>query len=116
MDNTDPSQTTDPRLLRLDPQDNVAVATTTIEAGESVRIDGRSVTLPDRVPTGHKLALVGIATGEKVTKYGSPIGSATREIRPGDYVHTHNLKSDYLPTYTLDGSNPYLREQEKGPD
>ncbi len=113
MNDTSPSQPTDPRLLRLDPKDNVAVATTTIEAGESVLIDGRPVTLPDRVPTGHKLALVGIATGEKITKYGSPIGSATCDVRPGDYVHTHNLKSDYLPTYTLDGSNPFLEENRK---
>jgi hypothetical protein len=33
-----------------------------------------------------------------VIKYGAPIGSATRDIAPGEYVHTHNLKSDYLPT------------------
>ena len=110
MNNTSSPTTTDPRLLRLDPKDNVAVATTTIEAGESVLIAGRPVALPDRVPTGHKLALVPIATGGKVTKYGSPIGSATCDVCPGDYIHTHNLKSDYLPTYTLDGSNPYLRE------
>jgi len=113
MHNTNPSETTDPRLLRLDPQDNVAVATTTLQAGESVVIAGRPLTLPDRVPTGHKLALVRIATGEKVVKYGSPIGSATCDIRPGDYIHTHNLKSDYLPTYTLDGTNPYLRTDQK---
>jgi altronate dehydratase small subunit len=109
----DSSIATDPRLLRLDPQDNVAVATTTLPAGESLLIGGRPVTLPDRVPTGHKLALVPIAAGEKIIKYGSPIGSATCDICPGDYVHTHNLKSDYLPTYTLDGSNPYLREDRK---
>ena len=112
MEHTTPSTTTDSRLLRLDPSDNVAVAITTIEAGESVVIGGRPVTLPARVPTGHKLALVCIATGEKVLKYGSPIGSATAEIRPGDYVHTHNLKSDYLPTRTLDGSSPHVSQEE----
>ena len=31
-------------------------------------------------------------------------------FQPGDYVHTHNLASDYLPTYTLDGTNPYLED------
>jgi altronate dehydratase small subunit len=113
MHSANRSAATDPRLLRLDPKDNVAVATRTIEAGESVMIEGRPVSLPDRVPTGHKLALVFIATGEKILKYGLPIGSATRDIRPRQYVHTHNLKSDYLPTYTLDGSNPYLREDRK---
>ena len=105
-----PFEKTDPRLLRLSPEDNVAAVTTTIEAGESVTIDGQTVTIPDRVPTGHKVAVGPIAAGEKVIKYGAPIGSATRDIRPGEYVHTHNLASDYLPTYTLDGTNPYLRD------
>ena len=31
-----------------------------------------------------------------------PIGSATRDIEPGEHVHLHNMKSDYLPTYTLE--------------
>ncbi len=101
-------QPTDPRLLRLAPEDNVAAATATIEAGESIAIDGRPVAVPQRVPTGHKVAVAAIAQGEKVIKYGVPIGSATRPIAPGEYVHTHNLASDYLPTFTLDGANPYL--------
>jgi len=103
-------QTTDPRLLRLSPEDNIAVVATTIEAGESVRAAGRPITILDRVPMGHKVAIVPIAAGRKVMKYGASIGSATRDIRPGEHVHTHNLASDYLPTYTLDGANPYLRD------
>jgi altronate dehydratase small subunit len=101
---------TDPRLVRLAPEDNVCVAATTIEPGETLQIGGLPVTVSDRIPTGHKLAAVPIAAGEKVMKYGAPIGSATRPIAPGQHVHTHNVKSDYLPTYTLDGENPYLRE------
>lgn len=103
-------ENTDPRLLRLSPDDNVAAATATFEAGESIAIDGQTVTIPQRIPTGHKVAVRPIAAGEKVLKYGAPIGSATRAIRPGEYVHTHNLASDYLPTYTLVGTNPYLRD------
>jgi altronate dehydratase len=104
------SGSTDARVLRIAPQDNIGVVTTAIDAGESILIAGRPVTLFRRIPTGHKIALAPVAGGEKVIKYGAAIGSATCDIRPGDYVHTHNLKSDYLPTYTLDGSNPYLRQ------
>jgi len=110
MTDSAPPPTIDPRLLKLAPEDNVAAATTTIEAGESITLDGWPVTVPVRVPTGHKVAVMPIAAGEKVIKYGAPIGSATRDVRPGEYVHTHNLASDYLPTYTLDGANPYLRD------
>lgn len=96
---SDPVGGTDPRVLRLAPEDNVCVATRTIEPGETVAIDGRPVTVADRILTGHKLAAAPIAAGEKVIKYGAPIGSATRSIAPGQYVHTHNVKSDYLPTF-----------------
>ena len=48
-----------------------------------------------------------IAAGEKVLKYGAPIGSATRDIGQGEHVHLHNMRSDYLPTYTLDEENLY---------
>lgn len=109
--NPNPTQPTDPRILQISPEDNVGVATETIRAGESVKIGGESIVIADRVPTGHKLALVPIAGGEKVVKYGFPIGSATADIRPGEYIHTHNLTSDYLPTYTLDGSDSYLAEE-----
>jgi altronate dehydratase small subunit len=102
MVDSDPPQEDDPRLLRISPEDNVAVATAAIEAGESVIVGRSRVTFPQRIPTGHKVALVAIAAGQKVLKYGAAIGSATRDIRPGDHVHVHNLKSDYLPTYTLD--------------
>jgi len=93
------SQDTDPRILVLAPQDNVGVAKTALRAGESPSIGGREVTLAESIEQGHKLAVAPIAAGQKVLKYGAPIGSATRDIEPGESVHTHNLKSDYLPTY-----------------
>ena len=88
----------DPRLLRLSPEDNICAVTTTIEAGESIAIAGRLVKVAETLPCGHKMAIEPIRAGAKVIKYGAPIGSATRDIAPGEYVHTHNLKSDYLPT------------------
>lgn len=45
------------------------------------------------VPLGHKLALTDISAGAEVIEYGLPIGSASTDIAPGDYVHTHNVRS-----------------------
>jgi len=84
-------------LLRIDPQDNVAVAITALEAGWTVAVEGRVIVLIDAAPMGHKVAVEAIAAGQKVLKYGAPIGTATRNIRPGEHVHVHNLRSDYLP-------------------
>ncbi len=43
--------------------------------------------------TGHKLALCDIEKGADIIKYGYPIGYATENIREGDSVHSHNMKT-----------------------
>src|SRR5512140_1945935 len=103
---------TDNRLLQLDPRDNVFTAIANFEPGENVWIAGQPVALPQRLPFGHKVAATPIAVGKKIIKYGVPIGSATRPIAPGDHVHTHNLKSDYLPTYRFEDQERYFKHGE----
>ena len=69
-------------MLRIHPSDNVAVDT----------------------ETGHKTALSDIPQGADVIKYGFPIGRATKEIKKGEHVHTHNLATK------LDGKLAYSYE------
>lgn len=45
------------------------------------------------IPYGHKIALVAVARGASIIKYGQVIGRATADIAPGDHVHVHNLES-----------------------
>ena len=45
------------------------------------------------IPAGHKVALRDIAAGEKVVKYGFPIGVATKDIKAGEWVHVHNVRT-----------------------
>lgn len=87
---------TDPRLLVLAPGDNIAVARLEIAAGTVLQVAGRRVTLQRALGFGHKIALRDIAAGERIVKYGAPIGRATTAIAPGDYVHSHNVASDYM--------------------
>ena len=89
----------DPRLLLLSPADNVLVAIHGIDAGTMLIAGGQTVAVLDRIPLGFKVAARDIRAGEKIIKYGAPIGSATSDIRAGEVVHVHNMKSDYLPTY-----------------
>ena len=87
--------------MKLAPQDNVAVALRPLSAGEVVTLGDTRLRVARDIAVGHKLAAQSIAAGEKILKYNCPIGSASAPIAPGDYVHTHNVASDYLPTYTL---------------
>jgi altronate dehydratase len=101
----------DRRLLRLHPADNVVTVIVMIGAGEEIVIEGTAVRTASGIPLGHKVATRAIATGEKVLKYGVPIGSATRDISPGEHVHTHNLKSDYLPTWLRENQREWFAEK-----
>ena len=76
-------------LIRLNPEDNVAVARGRIDPAESPQIEG--VRPLARIPRGHKMALSAIAEGEAVVKYGQIIGFASRDIPAGDHVHTQNM-------------------------
>lgn len=57
--------------------------------------DNVGVTLVSKgdVPAGHKIAIKDIAKGEYVIKYGEIIGRASADIKKGDWVHSHNVKS-----------------------
>jgi hypothetical protein len=88
-------------LLRLAPQDNVAVALRALRTGDTVTFDGTAYIVDRDIAVGHKLAARAIARGETIVKYNCPIGVATQIIPAGAYVHTHNVASSYLPTYTL---------------
>ena len=90
-----------PAAMKLAPEDNVAVALRPLHAGEAVVLDGVALVVDRDIAVGHKLAARAIAPGETILKYNSPIGVATEAIAAGAYVHTHNVKSGYLPTYTL---------------
>jgi hypothetical protein len=49
------------------------------------------------VPYGNKVAIVRIAAGSPIVKYGERIGDASRDIEPGDVVHTHNVTPLEMP-------------------
>lgn len=91
----------DPRLILLDDRDTVFVLRAAVAAGETLRLEGGTATVPRPLGMGHKIARRAIAPGDKIVKYGAPIGSATADIAPGEHVHVHNVKSDWTPTYHL---------------
>ena len=52
-----------------------------------------SITALDPIPIGHKVALGPIANGDTILKYGHSIGKAVADIKKGNHVHVHNLKT-----------------------
>jgi hypothetical protein len=83
--------------LRINAQDNVVVALSDLPAETVLEFAGSDavpqVTTREPIFFGHKVALVPIAQGETVVKYGASIGLAKTDIQPGQHVHVHNLLS-----------------------
>ncbi len=79
--------------LHIHPQDNVVVALQELHAGEILEVGNRTITVRENVPKGHKIAIQDIPAGADVIKFAYSIGKAVEPIQPGEWVHTHNLKS-----------------------
>ena len=99
---------TDTRLILLSPQDNCLIAGARLEAGTQVEIEGERVTLAKTIELGHKVARRALVKDEKVLRYGAVIGHVTEGVARGAHLHTHNLESDYLPTYTHDAGHEFV--------
>lgn len=102
MGNGSQDRETAAAVLVLSPDDNVVVCRRDVRAGERFVIDGDVVVARADVALGHKIARRSIDRGARVVKYGMSIGSSTSEIQPGDWVHLHNMKSDYIESHTRD--------------
>ncbi len=103
MENSDSNSA----VMKLSQADNILVLRRSVSAGEILQIGDAEFPAPVDLGLGHKIAGSSIEEGEKILKYGAPIGSATCTIQTGEHVHLHNMKSDYLPTYTHDNAHTY---------
>jgi len=87
------------QFLVHEKSDNVGVATVDIKAGEEAQglymdtQDKASVKVLQDIPLGHKIALADMAVDGSVIKYGADIGRVTADIKTGEHVHIHNLKT-----------------------
>lgn len=87
------------QFLAHERSDNVGVATGDIKAGEVAKglyMDTQSpveVRALNEIPLGHKVALRDLKVGDTVIKYGHDIGRVTADIKMGEHVHIHNLKT-----------------------
>ena len=89
------------RVICLHERDNVITTLDFIPKG-TLLPKQKLKTLED-ISFGHKIALYQIEMGEKVIKYGTPIGEAIQTIPKGAHVHLHNLKSLQWKGETIEG-------------
>ena len=82
------------KLIQIDSWDNAAVALDALSPGEEAVLAGRTYQVREDIPFGHKMALEDLASGAVVVKYGCPIGHVTRAVQAGEWLHSHNMKTN----------------------
>ena len=81
------------RAVRVHPTDDVAVAVDPLEPADVITVGDETVSIREAIPAGHKVALRALGVGDVVHKYGWAIGRLTAAVEAGDWIHSHNLKT-----------------------
>lgn len=82
----------------IDGSDNVGVAIEPIKKGEVISYVGSNkkivtIEAKEDIQIYHKFAVCNITKDTPITKYGEHIGKAAIDIKQGEHVHVHNVKS-----------------------
>ena len=87
------------QFLIHEKSDNVGVAVVDIKANEKAQglfMDTEEkieILALQEIPLGHKIALCDLTLENSVVKYGHNIGKVVADIKSGEHVHIHNLKT-----------------------
>ena len=80
-------------FMKINENDNVIVALKEMKKGEKISLGNTEIEALETIPAGHKMAVKDICEGADVIKYGFRIGTAKEDIKAGQWVHTHNIKT-----------------------
>lgn len=94
------------KFMRINKNDNVVVALVDLKNDEYIEVDDIKIKLRCNVNRGHKIAIKKILKDNDIIKYGFPIGHAIEDIEVGQWVHTHNIKTN------LEGLKEYNFKQD----
>lgn len=85
-------------FIKINPADTVVVCLQPKIKGDIIEVDGRSITVNQDTPAGHKLLITDTPEGKDIIKYGYPIGHARHNLKAGDWVNENNLKTNLAGT------------------
>lgn len=93
-------------IIKINEKDNVVVALRDLSKGEIIEVENKKIEIKEDIKRGHKVAISDFKVDDNVIKYGYPIGHAIKDISLGEWIHTHNIKTN------LDGIMEYNFNQQ----
>ena len=81
------------QFVKINKDDDVVVLLEDGVKGKIIDVDGEQITLLEDIPKGHKVAIKEIKKDNDVLKYGYSIGKAKEDIKVGQWIHSHNMRT-----------------------
>jgi altronate hydrolase len=88
------------KVTKVHSKDNLIVALTDLDAGNTVQYLGETFELKERIPAKHKFVTEDIQPGDPLYMYGVLVGKAELPIAKGGLITTSNVKHA-SETYTI---------------
>ena len=88
--------------IKINPADSVVVCLRPFKKGETIEVDGKEIEVLQDTPAGHKVLIKDAPKGENIIKYGYRIGHAREDLKAGQWVNEHNLKTNLAGTLTYE--------------
>lgn len=85
-------------FIKINPADSVVVCLRPFTKGETIELDGNTITMLEDTPAGHKVLIKDTPAGTDVIKYGYPIGHAKEDLKKGQWVNENNIKTNLAGT------------------
>lgn len=104
------------QFIKINKLDDVAVLLENGAKNSVISIDDKEITLLQDVPKGHKVAIKDIATDNHIIKYGYSIGKAKEDIKVGQWVHSHNMRTGLEGILEYDFNKNNLVQEQKESD
>ena len=80
-----------PKVLQLDPRDNVLIALSDLKRGESIEHHHNQYTLISDIPAKQKFVTEDLHVGDRITMYGVMVGKMSQPVRRGELLTTANI-------------------------
>ena len=96
---------TQAKVLKVHPTDNVLVALTNLEKGTVITFEGQEYRIQENVKAKHKFSTVDLAPGDPITMYGVLVGKAQEAIKKGaDVINSRGHNKTALSCAVMKGN------------
>lgn len=89
-------------FIKINKADTVVVCLRNYKKGETIEIDGKTITVLQDTPAGHKILITDTPSGTDIIKYGYPIGHAKEDLTAGQWINENNLKTNLSGTLSYE--------------